>query len=253
MGSDHPAEGERGDSVAEQIVIDRRYCGPPKSGNGGYVCGLLAGYVDGMVEVTLRLPPPIDTPLEVVRSGGGAKLMSGDAVVAEGAPAHMDIEEPAAVSLPDAVQAAKSYPGFKDHPFPTCFVCGPDRAGGDGLRIFPGAVDGRELVAAPWTPDGSLAGDGGVVRPEFVWAALDCPSGFGAGLGGDLVMVLGRLAAELRSPVYAGRRYAVVGWSINTEGRKRYSGSALFDEGGALCAVSKATWIQLDETPPGTT
>ena len=246
MGSDHPPQGERGDPVAEQIVIDRRYCGPGKSGNGGYVCGLLAGYVEGAAEVTLRLPPPIDTPLEVdTGEHGRVTLRDGDAIVAECAPAHIDIEVPAAVSVSDAEAAAKLYPGFDRHPFPTCFVCGPDRAEGDGLRIFPGAVDGRDLVAAPWTPEASLADDDRLVRPEFVWAALDCPSGFGGGLGGDLVMVLGRLAAELRLPVYAGRRYAVAGWLVSEEGRKRFTGSALFDEEGALCARAKATWIEL--------
>ena len=29
------------------IIIDRRYCGPPNSGNGGYVCGRLARHIPG--------------------------------------------------------------------------------------------------------------------------------------------------------------------------------------------------------------
>ncbi len=48
------------------IIIDKRYCGPPNSGNGGYVCGRLARYIPGGAEVTLRAPPPLDKQLDVV-------------------------------------------------------------------------------------------------------------------------------------------------------------------------------------------
>lgn len=47
------------------ILIDRRYCGPPNSANGGYAAGRLAAFVDGTAEVTLRRPPPLDTALNV--------------------------------------------------------------------------------------------------------------------------------------------------------------------------------------------
>jgi len=47
------------------IIIDRRYCGPPNSGNGGYVCGRLARHIEGGAEITLRAPPPLDKPLDV--------------------------------------------------------------------------------------------------------------------------------------------------------------------------------------------
>ena len=42
------------------IIINRRYCGPPNSGNGGYVCGRLARHISGGAEITLRSPPPLD-------------------------------------------------------------------------------------------------------------------------------------------------------------------------------------------------
>ena len=48
------------------------------------------------------------------------------------------------------------YVGHRRHNFPSCFVCGPERAPGDGLRDFPG--DGRRQVAATWTPGADLAG-----------------------------------------------------------------------------------------------
>ena len=33
--------------MGDQITIPKRFRGPPKSGNGGYVAGLLASYVSG--------------------------------------------------------------------------------------------------------------------------------------------------------------------------------------------------------------
>src|SRR5439155_15178742 len=71
--------------VSGPIVIDRRFCGPPDSGNGGYTCGLVAARVDGPAEVTLRLPPPLETPLTVAPGDGGSvRVLDGDALVAEG-------------------------------------------------------------------------------------------------------------------------------------------------------------------------
>jgi hypothetical protein len=54
-----------------QIIIDKRFCGPPNSGNGGYVCGRLARHIPGAAEVTLRAPPPLDTPLDAVATNDG--------------------------------------------------------------------------------------------------------------------------------------------------------------------------------------
>ena len=52
------------------VMIERRYNGPPDTGNGGWSAGTFAALVDrpaGTV-VTLRQPPPLDTPLSVVRA-----------------------------------------------------------------------------------------------------------------------------------------------------------------------------------------
>jgi hypothetical protein len=42
-----------------------------------------------------------------------------------------------------------------------------------------------------------------------------------------------------------GERCAVVGWRIGAEGRKLYSGTALYTEQGQLCALAHCTWIVL--------
>ena len=232
--------------MSEQVTINRRFRGPPESGNGGYVCGLLAGLIGGTPEVTLRRPPPLDRPLDVVRLGGGIALRDGETVIAEADPASLEIDIPEPVSFPDAEAAVGSYIGFRHHPFPTCLVCGPKRAEGDGLRIFPGLIPGRDVVAAPWTPDASLADQNGTVRPEFVWAALDCPGFFGLFKGPpEQPAVLGRLAAKLIAPVQPGERCVLTGWPLGADGRKLYSGTALFSADGELRALAQATWIRL--------
>lgn len=171
-------------------------------------------------------------------------LLDGAEVVAEAVPARLEVDPPVPVSLAEAAGAARGYLGFAGHPFPTCFVCGPRRAEGDGLRIFPGPVTDRHMVAAPWTPDRTLTGDDHLVRPEFLWAALDCPGAFASGFP-ETPMVLGRLAAQLVRPVRAGQGSVVVGWPEGSEGRKHFAGTALFTSRGNLIAVARATWISV--------
>lgn len=96
--------------MSDRIVIDRRFCGPPDSGNGGYTCGLVAARVDGPAEVTLRLPPPLETPLTVASGDAGSvRVLGGDALVAEGVRRDgedLGIDVPEPVSVADAERAA---------------------------------------------------------------------------------------------------------------------------------------------------
>jgi hypothetical protein len=84
--------------VSAEIRIDRRFCGPPDSGNGGYTCGRLAAAVPGPAEVTLRRAPPLDTPLLLETDDDGVRVLDSDVLVAEGAagPADLgvDVSEP---------------------------------------------------------------------------------------------------------------------------------------------------------------
>ena len=227
-----------------EIVIDERFCGPPASGNGGYVCGLVAALVGPQAEVTLRAPPPLGKPLAVERSGDRVLLRDGAKLLAEGAPAQVQIDVPAPVSLAEAEAASARYPWREQHFFPRCFVCGPRHE--SGLHVFTGPVEGRPIFAATWTPDASLAAEG-TVRGEFVWAALDCPGGLAVLADCPLgtVGLLGRLAVRQHAPVRAGSPHVITAWKIAGEGRKLSAGAALFDAAGALCAASLATWILL--------
>ncbi|HET7045384.1 MAG TPA: hypothetical protein VFI37_11090 [Gaiellaceae bacterium] len=223
-----------------RVTIDRRFRGPRASGNGGYVCGLVAALVaqsDNLslaVEVTLRLPPPLGKQLRVEREGERVALLDGDALVAEGRPAAVELELPEPVSFAEA-EAARLPHGDPSSPFPECFVCGRDRV--DGLRIFPGPLDGSGLVAAPWVPDETTIG------PEFVWAALDCPGAYGSGAVGRGAVVLGRLAARVEALPEPGERCVVLGWGLGEEGRKCFAGTVLNGEGGRVLGYGRATWI----------
>ena len=235
-------------SVGDSVVIERRFNGPPDSGNGGYTCGLAARALDGAAEVSLRRPPPLDAPLDVVLGDGRVELHDGGELVAEGSTAPSDrfVDPPEPVSV-EAARAAATHSTYLDdtHPFPTCFVCGPLRADGDGLRIFPGWVEERGLFAAPWAPPGE-----GPVPAEIVWAALDCPTSAplmnAPGPDGKVLpIVLARLAVDVRGPVEAGGEHVITSWEIAREGRKREAGAALYGVDGELRALARALWIEL--------
>ncbi len=235
--------------ILERVTIDPRFCGPPDTGNGGYVSGLLAQHVAGPAEVTLRAPAPLGRELCVRSEAKGVALHDGDALLAQARSTSLDLEVPDSPGLAAARATAGSCRAFKTHPFPRCFVCGPERGPGDGLQVFPGSIEGSDLVAAPWTPDPSLADDTGAVRPELIWAVLDCPSAFPLLEAEEArhlePMLLGRLAAGMYRPLRPGERCVVIAWPIALEGRKGLAGSAIFSESGDLAAAALATWISL--------
>lgn len=230
-------------AAQETIVIDGRFNGPADSGNGGYVSGVIAARIQGPAEVTLRQPPPLNKPLDLIRENGILKLWDGQALIAEGTSTRFELDVPAPPSFDQAEAAVDNYTGFKEHTFPTCFVCGPERAEGDGLRIFAGRYNGADKVAAPWIPHASLAVDGRLPT-EIHWAALDCPGAF-AVMTREVPVVLGRMAAEIVQPVRVGEKCVVLGWAMGVEGRKHFAGTALFNQTGQLAARAVQTWIEL--------
>src|SRR5258706_609877 len=145
----------------------------------GYIAGLLGQHLDGPARVSLDASIPVDHAFGVERLADGRVVLSdGAAVLAHAEPAVLQLEPPTPPSFAEAQWASERYLGFTEHAAPECFVCGPAREWGDGLAIFPGPLPRRHLVAAPWAPDPTLFDRRGTVRPEFVWAALDCPSSF---------------------------------------------------------------------------
>ena len=239
------------------LIVPSRFRGPADSGNGGYVCGRIACYADGPVTVTLRRPPPLATPLAVERDRAGSIRVHHDGtLIAEAAPpvSWPALEIPGQVSAAEARRAAGRARYFEDPVFPECFGCGISRRPGDGLRIFPGPVGGGALWAAPWTPDPSITDASGRVRPEVVWAALDCPSGIAAaeaaGLGQEAAIVLGRMTARLAAAPAPGGECRVIAWPAGRHGRKLTAGSALLGPAGEVLAVAEAVWLTVPHPAP---
>jgi hypothetical protein len=155
--------------------------------------------------------------------------------VAEAVAAEVELDVPAPPSLEEAALASARYEPIGPESFRGCFSCGAIREEGDGLRILPGGIAGRDLVAAPWTArEPSL---------PVVWAAIDCSGAYAVAEEGRGDAVLGRMAARVERLPRAGERCVVVGWPRGEEGRKLHAGTALYGEAGELLAVARQTWI----------
>jgi hypothetical protein len=246
------------------LLVPARFCGPPVSGNGGWTCGAMAELVHGHpadhnhawppIAVTLRRPPPLDTEIPVTETDGTTTAGDpGDSAgpVATAVRHDGPLTEVEAVDAATARAAEAAYAGWASHPFPTCFTCGPDRAEGDGLRIFPGRV-GDGWVAAAWTPHPSTAEDWHAYEDDHrraslpvTWAALDCPGGW----AGDLTTspaVLGRMTARVDALPVIGEEHVVVGHLLGREGRKIHTAATLYDSDGRVVATAQHTWITVD-------
>ncbi len=236
-----------------ELTIPHRWCGPPESGNGGWVSGAVATFVppvDGLPAVTVRLssPPPLDRPLAVrvgePEGGSGAvrvEVLDDDHLVATATNAP----EPDAPLAPPATaaeaRAAEArYEGLAEHPFPTCVVCGTAREPGDGLCLRPGPLDdGTGRYATTWQVPHDA------VDAPLVWAALDCPGGWSAGIAGR-PMVLGTMTAAVRALPEPGSMCVVTAWQTRAEGRRHWSATALHSPAGDLLARAEAVWFAVD-------
>jgi len=240
----------------ETLIIARRFNGPRLSGNGGYVGGVMAERfhrlfdTDGAVEVTLRAPIPLERELAVTREGDALLLRDGDTLVCEAHAGTIDDlrPPPPPADWTDVMRRAEQGGSPEDSEFNSCIVCDRSRAVGDGLRVLgtAGPQPGHSLSC--YIPHANHADAEGRIRRELVWGALDCPGAFAVQDIDDMRPALtGRITAKVIEPPRVGERCAVVGWRIGAEGRKLFSGTALYTEQGRLCAVGTCTWILLSD------
>ena len=237
------------------LLIPARFRGPASSGNGGWTCGALAAHVAATpadaVTVRLRMPPPLDTELDVTEQDGVTVASVDGRPVAEARLADRPLTEVPPVDAGTARAAEPAYPGLRSHPFPTCFACGTGREPGDGLRIFPGpAGDG---TAATWTPDPSVAEDWHEYADHdrraslpVTWAALDCIGGWAGDLTEERPFVLGTMTARVDALPVIGEEHVVVGALRGTDGRKTFTASTLYDSDGRVVATAEHVWIRID-------
>jgi hypothetical protein len=231
--------------MPDSAIVPACFNGPLGNGNGGYSAGIAAALLDGPVEVTLRSPVPLDTPLQPVVEDGAVRLLDGERVIVEARQApEFEIETPAPVSPQQARDAMARYPGAEAGPFSRCFVCGLGRE--DSLGVFSGRVEGRKVVASAWTPPEWTAGEDGRVRPELVWSVLDCPTFFGAYIDVEELPLsfLGRITARIDSLPAIGEEHVLMSWPLGGEGRKAEAGVSLLSDGGDVLASARALLIE---------
>ena len=165
------------------IVVTQQFCGPPNSGNGGYCCGLLAADISGPATAVLKARVPLDVGLRLEIGDELTELFDGEGnVIGVGRAAKPgdlpDVPQPP--TFDQAITAEKRHPGHSARYHPICFTCGPERRVGDGLRIFPGQIEGRAAghLACLWTPHANFAASDGLMPVDVIWGALDCPGYF---------------------------------------------------------------------------
>ncbi|MFI6326462.1 hypothetical protein ACIBG8_53700 [Nonomuraea sp. NPDC050556] len=226
------------------LTVPERFRGPQGIANGGWIAATVADALSRnhtAVEVTLHAPTPLETELRLEHVANTATLSHGDKLLVEAIPVAEDLEAPAFVPFNDAARAEAGFAGWHGHAFPECFACGL-REPGDGLRVFPGPVEGTDLVAAGWRVPFTVADADGVPN-AIVGAVLDCITGW-AHFGPGESALLGRLSLQIHRKVYPGGTYSVVGRATGAEGRKLFGSSALYEVDGTLVASAKATWIK---------
>jgi acyl-coenzyme A thioesterase PaaI-like protein len=235
----------------DSLRIEPRFRGPARSGNGGYVTGLVgtalaAVSADGTVpQVRLRIPPPLELDLNLEVTTEGAHLTGPAGPIAAAMPVDSSTLDAAIVdpvSHDEARAAEASYRGLAGHPFPTCFVCGPENA--EGLQLRPGQIgDGR--TACTWTPGSDLLAADGLVDATYLWAALDCPGGWAIDLE-NRPSVLGQLTACIDARPPAGEACVVMGRVLAEDGRKTTTATTLYDADGRVLARAQQVWIMVD-------
>jgi hypothetical protein len=217
---------------------------------------MVARKIDGPAEVNLRSLPPMDRELELSETDGGYELHDGDTLVLDARPASFDLEIPEPPGVDEARAAAGDLIHQEStHRFPSCFTCGPDRAEGDGLRLFMSRLPDREILVSAWEPHPDLVDGADSLPEEMIWAALDCPPIWAAfaenrpaAFPTDGLLVLARQRLELLRPVPVSETAVVTAWQVERDGRKHLTAGAIHGADGELLARGESLLVHV----PGT-
>ena len=254
--------------ISEQLVVPSRFCGPPDSGNGGWTAGALATHLTRecpdnradewpTVEVSLRQPPPLDSPMLLTEEDGVTSAVlrrCRDRQRPPGARPSCSTSTrcPTTWRWPPrrrtpVTPSTRSRPASPAAPAAT-------RATGCGSSPGSSAVS---AVAATWRPDPSLAEDFHTyvdtpprASVAATWAALDCVGGWAGDLT-DRLMVLGRMTARIDTLPVIGEEHVVVGAKRGAEGRKTFTSATLYDADSRIVATAEHIWIAVDPTAFG--
>ncbi len=228
------------------INIPAIFNGPPGSANGGVLIGALASLFKGSYVTRLFAPPPLDTRMLIQASDHtSVEVKLKDKVIAS---AKVESFEPVilpAIGLENAEIAARKYVGLTpQYKYHHCYVCGMARPIADGLHIYPGKSD-LDVYAAPWYPLAQHADKHGIIKPEFIVGALDCPSGIACMGSPPRLLILGTMWVKIVNDAPVDSYYYIVSRCDGIEGRKYYGSSVLYDRNDREIAHSRSIWIEI--------
>ena len=227
----------------QAFTIPRQFNGPPGSGNGGFSAGLLSAHLDGPHTIRLNAPIPLETPLKLSQQEDNTAVHAGDTLIMTARPEAPSIAPRPAPGF-EAAKAAGEHPRpFGAGEQSVCFVCGRNRAPGEGLRIFCGMLEDGS-AATVWTPHEVFADEAGLVRTEILWSALDCPGGFS--LPDVDRALLGEMNAQILERPPVGEPLIIASWRTGGKGRKHFAGTALYTRDGSLLAHADTLWFAVD-------
>lgn len=242
-------------TMTETVTIPETFRGPPRSGNGGYVSGVFAAQLglapDAPIEVTLRSPVPLDTPMTVLRDGAQLQIMQDETLVAEACPRDFELTVPAPPSFETTLAAQSESVSLQPREgegawsgargfHPICFCCGADHE--RGLNVFTARIDEKQSAAA-WQTRADWGDESGHLPAPWLWTALDCPGQVAFAVEGIRTGLLGRITAKIHRPAPAGEDYVVSAWREGIDGKKHFAGTAIFDSRGDIVASALAVWI----------
>ena len=262
---------------ASTVSIDGIYNGAVNCGNGGYICGLLAGFIDGDAEVRINSAFPVETSLEVVNTAdGGVEMYLDDKCLGSARPAMLALDIPTPPDFETARRASEDFVFLHNVDVKGCFVCSPLRTPDKGLRLFIGALEdirqkttNENLVAALWRPAPNQADAAGNIKDVYVWSVLDCPGVYALKLSKPEsgVLVLGSCTGSIKQPLPVNQSYVVSCWRIapalvgkelaNVQGkpggkvdRKLHMGVAIHSLDGQLMACARQVCFDVGSSLP---
>jgi len=260
-------------SSRAQVSIDSVYNGPVNCGNGGYISGLLAGFIEGDAEIRINAAFPVETPLQVKDTDKGIGVYLDDKLLGSARSIQLELSIPTPPNLESARAASQRFEFIHSSDPKGCYVCSPTRTTENGLLVFCGALDEliesdpgvdwstqieKNIIAALWRPSDNLCEGEGESHIDniYVWSALDCPGAYAikaaepdAGL-----QLLGTCSGSIKAPLRPNEDYIVSSWKISpNSGRKRFMGVAIHTTAGELMACAKQIWIDVGKALPVTT
>ena len=91
------------------LTVAAQYCGPRTSANGGYFAGLTAAQAPHGLAVRLLRPPPLDTEMTVLDlPDGKLEVRLGELLIAEAAPAKLELTVPDPPGYLEVIDASRS-------------------------------------------------------------------------------------------------------------------------------------------------